>query len=373
MNRRRFIRESAGAGLVLGTCLPSLCSEMAAFGAPAELSRVEARYYKRLPDREIECNLCPKLCRLGDKERGYCGVRENQGGTYYTLVYGKACSLNVDPVEKKPFFHVLPGTNALSLATAGCNVNCKFCQNWQISQVRPEQVEHFDLPPDAVAAAAEKYGCPAVAYTYTEPVVFFEYMADSAVAARRRRIRNLVVTGGHVKPEPLRDLLDVVDAVKIDLKSFSKDFYAEYVRGDLGAVLEAIRIVAGSKVWLEVVYLVIPTLNDSPGEVREMSRWLKAEAGPDVPLHFSRFQPMYLVKNLPPTPVSTLERSRGIALEEGLRYVYIGNVPGHEAESTSCPNCRRVVVARSGYAVRKNDIRSGKCGFCGAPIPGIWA
>ncbi len=373
MNRRRFIRESAGAGLVLGAGLPSLCSEMAAFAAPAELSRVEARYYRKLADREIECQLCPKLCRLGDKERGYCGVRENQGGTYYTLVYGKACSLNVDPVEKKPFFHVLPATNALSLATAGCNVNCKFCQNWQISQVRPEQVESFDLPPAAVAAAAQRYGCPSVAYTYTEPIVFFEYMADAAVAARRKGVRNLVVSGGHVRPEPLEDLLQLVDAVKIDLKSFSKDFYAEYVRGDLGAVLEAIRIVAGSKVWLEVVYLVIPTLNDSPAEIREMSRWLRAEAGPDVPLHFSRFQPMYLVKNLPPTPVATLERARRIALEEGLNYVYIGNVPGHEAENTVCPACRRVVIARSGYAVRTNDVRSGKCGFCGAPIPGIWA
>jgi len=373
MNRRRFIRETAGAGLVLGTHLPSLCSEMAAFAAPADLSRVEARYYRKLPDREIECQLCPRLCRLGDKERGYCGVRENQGGTYYTLVYGKACSLNVDPVEKKPFFHVLPGTNALSMAAAGCNVNCKFCQNWQISQVRPEQVEHFDLPPRAVADTAERYRCPSIAYTYTEPIVFFEYMADSAAAARPKGIRNLVVSGGHVRPDPLKDLLKVVDAVKIDLKSFSKGFYAEYVRGDLAAVLEAIRITAASGVWLEVVYLVIPGLNDSPSEIREMSRWLKTEAGPDVPLHFSRFQPMYLVKNLPPTPVSTLERCRGIALEEGLRYVYIGNVPGHEAESTFCPACRRVVIARSGYAIRRNDVRSGKCGFCGGPIPGIWA
>lgn len=333
----------------------------------------EALLYKKLEDRKVHCFLCSHHCTIPDGKFGICRVRENKEGILYTHAYGELIAQNIDPIEKKPLYHFFPGSTSYSIATMGCNFQCGFCQNWQISQVRPEQVESFDLPPDAVAAAAEKYECPSVAYTYTEPVVFFEYMSDSAVAARRKRIRNLVVTGGHVKPEPLRDLLEVVDAIKIDLKSFSKDFYAEYVRGDLEAVLEAIRIVAGSKVWLEVVYLVIPTLNDSPVEIREMSRWLKAEAGPDVPLHFSRFQPMYLVKNLPPTPISTLERSRGIALEEGLRYVYIGNVPGHEAESTSCPDCRRVVVARSGYAVRKNDIRSGKCGFCGAPIPGIWA
>jgi pyruvate formate lyase activating enzyme len=372
VDRRGFIRRGAGTGLVLATNLPGLCSEMAAFASPSDLSRVEARYYRRLPDREVECTLCPRKCRLGDKERGYCGVRENEGGTYYTLVYGKACSLNVDPVEKKPFFHVLPGTSALSLATAGCNVNCKFCQNWQISQVRPEQVEHIDLPPAAVASTAASYKCPTVAYTYTEPVVYFEYMADAAVEARRRGVRSLVVTGGHINAEPLRDLLELVDAVKIDLKAFSKDFYADYVRGDLETVLESIRTVAASKVWLEVVYLVIPTLNDSPDEVRRMSRWLKDQAGPDVPLHLSRFQPMYLVRNLPPTPIATLERCRAIAREEGLRFVYIGNVPGHEAENTSCPSCGKAVVTRSGYTVRRNDIRGGKCGFCGASIPGIW-
>ena len=372
MKRRQFLGSSIGTGIILGTGLPSLCSGLAAFGEKANLSRVEARYYRKHPDRETECLLCQRRCKLGDKERGYCGVRENQGGTYYTLVYGKACSLNADPVEKKPFFHFLPGTNALSLATAGCNVNCRFCQNWQISQVRPEQVEAFDLPPVSVAELAEKYRCPSVAYTYTEPVVFFEYMYDSAKEVRKKGLRNLVVTGGHVEPEPLRDLVKVVDGIKIDLKAFSKSFYTEYVRGDLDTVLEAIRIVAKSKVWLEVVYLVIPTLNDSPAEIRDMSRWLRAEAGPDVPLHFSRFQPMYLVKNLPPTPVSTLEKARETALGEGLRFVYVGNVPGHDAESTSCPNCRKVIIRRTGYEVRANEIKHGKCGFCGIPIPGIW-
>jgi pyruvate formate lyase activating enzyme len=374
MNRRSFLRGAAGAGLALGAGLPA--AGRARLLLPADkpnLSRVEARYYVKLPDREIECRLCPRLCRLGDKERGYCGVRENDGGTYRTLVYGKVCSLNVDPIEKKPFFHVLPGASALSLATAGCNVNCKFCQNWEISQVRPEQIEAYDLAPEAAAERAVRAGCPAIAYTYSEPTVFYEYMYDTAVRARRRGVRSLVVTGGHINPEPLLDLLDVVDAVKVDLKGFTEAFYAEYVRGDLKPVLETIRAVARSKVWLEIVVLVIPTLNDRPEDLRGLCRWIRDEAGDGVPVHFSRFQPMYLLKNLPPTPVSTLEAARRIGLEEGLRYVYVGNVPGHEGENTYCPGCRGPVITRMGYRIEAVRLEKGRCAKCGTPIPGLWA
>jgi len=373
VNRRGFLRRAAGTGLAMGAGLPALCGRLAAWPAEADPSQVEARYYEKLPDREVECRLCPRLCRLGDKERGYCGVRENVGGTYYTLVYGKVCTLNADPIEKKPFFHVLPGTMALSMATAGCNVNCKFCQNWEISQVRPEQVEHIALAPEAAAARAAAAGCPSIAYTYSEPTVFFEYMYDTAVEARRRGLRSLVVTGGHINPEPLADLLGVVDAVKIDLKGFNEGFYRTYVRGALKPVLEAIRSVARSRVWLEIVYLVIPTLNDRPEIIREMARWIEDEAGPDVPLHFSRFYPMYLMKNLPPTPLSTLEAARETALAEGLRYVYIGNVPGHEAESTYCPGCGQAVIQRAGYSIEAIRLRKGECASCGTKIPGRWA
>ena len=373
MRRRDFVRGAAGVGLALGAGLPCLRGRLAALGAEPNLSRVEARYYVKLPDREVECRLCPRLCRLGDRERGYCGVRENIGGTYYTLVYGKVCSLNVDPIEKKPFFHVLPGTSALSLAAAGCNVNCKFCQNWEISQVRPEQIDHFDLTPDAAAARAKDSGCASIAYTYTEPTVFFESMYDTAVRSKRLGVKNVVVTAGHINPEPLADLLDVVDAVKVDLKGFTQDFYKEYVRGELKTVLETIQTVARSKVWLEIVYLVIPTLNDRMDLIREMAKWVRGEAGDDVPVHFSRFMPMYLVKNLPPTPVSTLEAARDAALDEGLRHVYIGNVPGHEGESTYCPGCGQAVVARTGYRVEAVKLKRGRCDKCGTPIPGIWA
>ena len=373
MKRRRFIQATAGAGLALGTNFGTALQNLSAFSQTANLSHVEARYYKKLPDREIECLLCPRKCRLGDKERGYCGVRQNDEGIYYTLVYGKACTMNVDPIEKKPFFHVLPQSQALSIATAGCNVNCKFCQNWEISQVRPEQVNHFDLPPQAVAEAALEYRCRTIAYTYSEPVIYYEYMFDTSVEARRKGLRNVVVTGGHINPEPLEALIKVVDAIKVDLKAFNQDFYKDYVRGELQPVLDAIRIIGRNKRWLEIVYLVIPTLNDDPDQARKMARWILKEVGPDTPLHFSQFHPMYLIKNLPPTPVSTLEKLRLIALQEGLHYVYLGNVPGHEGENTYCPGCKKVIIQRFGYEIKKIELKGGACKFCQTRIPGIWA
>lgn len=373
MDRRDFFRTVAGSSLLLGSGAGGSFGDLFAFQAEPNLSRVEAWYYKKHPDREVECLLCPRYCKLGDKERGYCGVRENSGGVYYTLVYGKACAMNVDPIEKKPFFHFLPRTKSLSIATAGCNVNCKFCQNWQISQVRAEQVRHFDLPPSEVVNSALKFDCPSIAYTYTEPVVFYEYMVDTSVEARRKGVKNCVVTGGHINPEPMLELTKVADAIKIDLKAFSEDFYKTYVRGELKPVLEAIKIVHQSQAWLELVYLVIPKLNDSPDEMRAMCRWIRKEVGPDVPLHFSRFFPMYLIKNLPPTPVSTLEKARDVAVEEGLLYVYIGNVPEHKAESTYCPRCKNLIIQRVGFDVKKIELENGKCRFCQTPIPGIWA
>jgi len=373
MKRRQFFKTTGGAALLASSGVPSFLMNLYALSEKANLSKVEARYYKKHPDREIECVLCPRFCKLGDKERGYCGVRENIGGKYYTLVYGKACAINVDPIEKKPFFHFLPNTNALSIATAGCNVNCKFCQNWEISQARPEQVQHYDFSPSTACKYAQEYKSPSIAYTYTEPIVFYEYMYDTSKEARLKKIKNVVVTGGHINPEPLQDLTKVVDAIKIDLKAFSQNFYTDYVRGELQPVLEAIKIVAKSNVWLEIVYLVIPTMNDSQNEIRRMCQWIMKETGPDVPLHFSRFHPMYLIKNLPPTPVSTLERSRRVALEEGFHYVYIGNVPNHEAENTFCPSCKNRVIHRVGYQIKKIELKGGRCKFCSTPIPGIWS
>jgi len=372
MNRRQFLKTASSAGIIATSGIAPLLMDAYAFSNNANLSKVEARYYKKLPEREIECILCPRFCKLGDKERGYCGVRENKGGTYYTLVYGKACSVHVDPIEKKPFFHFLPQSRTLSIASAGCNVNCKFCQNWEISQVRPEQIHHIDFPPDIVVASALKNKCPIIAYTYSEPIVFYEYMYDTSIKARKEGIKNVVVTAGHINPEPLEDLTKVVDAIKVDLKAFTQDFYKNYVRGKLESVLEAIKIIAKNKIWMEIVYLVIPTLNDNAEKIREMCQWILKELGPDIPIHFSRFYPAYLLKNLPPTPISTLEKAHSIALEEGIHYAYVGNVPGHKSESTYCHNCKKRIINRIGYYIQEINIKGGKCKFCKTPIPGIW-
>jgi pyruvate formate lyase activating enzyme len=333
---------------------------------------VEARFYEKLPYKKIRCKLCPRECVIDDHERGYCGVRENRGGTYYTLVHSRVCAVHIDPIEKKPLFHFHPGAMAFSIATAGCNVNCKMCQNWDISQSRPEQVRSNYLPPKDVASLAQQYRCPVIAYTYSEPVVFYEYMRDAADAARALGIKSVVVTGGFIQQDPLKKLCQGVDAIKVDLKAFSEKFYKEVVNGELKPVLDALVTMRKLGMWTEIVSLVIPTLNDSDAELREQARWVKTNLGADVPLHFSRFHPDYLLKNLPPTPLETLNRAKAIADAEGLHYVYLGNIPGHPAESTYCPKCRRVVIARVGFTVLEAHLRKGKCEYCQQPIPGVW-
>lgn len=332
----------------------------------------EARFYDKLPNKKIKCRLCPRACIVGDRERGYCGVRENRGGTYYTLVYARVCAAHVDPVEKKPLFHYLPGTMAFSVATAGCNVNCKFCQNWDISQSRPEQIPAEYLPPKRIAELAAQYHCPTIAYTYSEPVVFSEFIMDSADAGHEAGVRSIAVSNGYIQEEALRAAYGKMDAVKIDLKAFSDSFYAKVVTGQLKPVLETIVTLRKMGKWTEIVYLVIPTLNDTDDQFRGLAQWAKTNIGPDVPIHFTQFHPDYLLKNLPITPVATLERARAIAMAEGLHYVYIGNVPGHPAEHTYCPACGKVVVERIGMSMHTISIRRGACSFCNHPIPGIW-
>ena len=332
----------------------------------------EARFYEKLPYKKIKCKLCPRECVIDDRERGYCGVRENRGGVYYTLVYSRVCASHIDPIEKKPLFHFAPGTLAYSVATAGCNVNCKMCQNWDISQVRPEQVRNTELPPRQVVALARQSGCASIAYTYSEPVVFCEYVLDTAQAGRAAGVKSAVVTGGYIQEEPLKHLCARVDAIKVDLKAFSEKFYKEVVNGELKPVLQALATIRKQGTWNEIVYLAVPGLNDSDPEFQGLARWVNAELGPDVPLHFTRFYPNYLLKDLPPTPLTTLERAKAIADAEGLHYVYIGNVPGHPAENTWCPKCRRVVVERAGFVVKTMRLEQGRCPYCGLTIPGRW-
>ncbi len=327
---------------------------------------------KNSTTKKFAARLCPRECVIDDRERGYCGVRENREGIYYSLVYARPCALNVDPVEKKPLFHFLPGSRTFSIATAGCNVNCKFCQNWEISQVRPEEVRSIYTPPVKVARSAKTYDCRSIAYTYSEPTIFFEYMEDTAIAGSALGIKNVVVTAGYINKEPLLRLCQIVDAIKVDLKAFSESYYKNYVNGQLKPVLDSLITMRKQGIWTEIVYLVVPGLNDSDGEFSALVKWIRGDLGRDIPIHFTRFHPQYLLKNLPPTPIKTLEQAKAIADAAGLNYVYIGNVPGHPAENTRCPSCGKIVIQRTGFIVRENNISNGKCRFCSTIIAGRW-
>jgi pyruvate formate lyase activating enzyme len=333
----------------------------------------EAMHYEKKEEMKVLCKLCPKECSVADLERGYCGVRENIGGTYYTLVHSRPCTYHEDPIEKKPLFHFLPGTRAFSIATAGCNMECKFCQNWEISQFRPEQLRSLYLPPKDVHKAAKINKCHSIAYTYTEPVIYYEYVFDTAKMGKETGVRSVVISNGYIQEKPILELCQHLDGIKIDLKAFTEKFYKETCSGELKPVLKILQDIKKTGIWLEIVVLIVPTLNDSESEIKQMSQWIFRNLGPDVPVHFTRFHPTYKIKNLPPTPVPTLERSRNIALSEGLHYVYTGNVRGHAGENTYCPSCNKVVIKRYGYKVIQVSIKNGKCIHCGSVIPGVWS
>ncbi|MGR3179955.1 MAG: AmmeMemoRadiSam system radical SAM enzyme [Candidatus Anammoxibacter sp.] len=337
-----------------------------------EFPAVEAKYYKQLENERVECLLCPRNCKVADLERGYCGVRENRKGKYYTLVHSRVCASNVDPIEKKPLFHYLPGTKAFSIATAGCNIECKFCQNWQISQFRPEQLDNLKLSPKDVVTQARNTKCLTIAYTYSEPTIFYEYMYDTAIEANKAGIGSVMISNGYIKNEPLVDLCKHLSAVKIDFKAFSEKFYKETCSGELKPVLDTLLTLKKLGMWFEIVVLVIPTLNDSAKEFKAMCKWIKGNLGTDVPIHFTRFHPTYKIKNLPPTPVRTLENARNIAMEAGLNYAYVGNVPGHPGEHTYCPKCKDIIIKRIGHYVRDYSITDNKCDKCKHVIPGVW-
>jgi pyruvate formate lyase activating enzyme len=343
-----------------------------AFSFSDKLSSHEARHYKKLEEAGIECQLCPRKCQITDLERGYCGVRENRGDIYYSLIYGLPCAVNIDPIEKKPLFHFYPGTAAFSLATAGCNVNCKCCQNWDISQSRPEQTKNIILPPKEVVSLCREKKIPTIAYTYSEPVIFYEYMYDIAKLGHKYDIKSVMITGGYIQEDPLAELIPHLDAIKVDLKAIRSDYYRDYVDGELQPVLDRLVQMKKSGIWLELVYLVIPTLNDTDEEFKELAQWIKTNLGSDVPIHFSRFHPQYLLKNLPMTPENTLQRAHDICKAEGLDFVYLGNLPRHPAESTYCPQCGEVLIERLGYRVSIRKLDDNRCGACGREIPGLF-
>jgi len=342
-------------------------------GEEGRLNPTPARWNRSLANGWVECGVCPRSCKIGPDERGTCGTRENRAGRLYTLVHSRPCSLGLDPVEKKPFFHVLPGTLALSLATAGCNLECRACQNWEISQARPEQIPTIRLAPDEVIALARQKGAPLVACTYTEPVVFSEYVQDIAQAGRRAGVRTIMISNGYIQEQPLADLCREIAAFKVDLKGFDAGFFKQHTGGELSHVLETLRRLRRHGTWTEIVTLVIPTLNDSEAEVRALARFVRDELSADVPVHFTRFHPSYRLQNLPSTPVATLDRCRALALAEGLRFVYLGNVPGHPGENTYCPRCSKVLIRRVGMAVTENRMKAGACPDCEQRIPGLWS
>lgn len=334
----------------------------------------EARYYEKLADDVVRCRLCFKECRISDKERGWCGNRENVGGKLYTLVYGRPSAMQLDPVEKEPCYHMMPGLVILCIGTAGCNYECRCCHNWTLSQFRIEQIDYFVIPPQAAVAVAQKYRCMGVSFTYNEPTVFYEYMFDVMKACKHTGdIKTLFHTNGSLSPEPLQEILKITDAVTVDLKGFREELYRTHCSGKLEPTLNTLKAIRKAGVHLEIVDLVIPGRSDDLDDIREMCRWVKRELGDDVPMHFNRFMPAYKLRNLPQTPVNVLEQAHAIATKETeLKFVYVGNVPGHPFNSTYCPHCKKRIIHRLHFGLLSNDVENGKCRFCGCPIPGIW-
>ncbi|MCD6270981.1 AmmeMemoRadiSam system radical SAM enzyme [bacterium] len=332
----------------------------------------EAMYYEVLEGKIVRCNLCPNRCILSPGQIGNCRARKNIDGKLYSLVYGKIAAKHLDPIEKKPLYHFLPGTKAYSIATTGCNLRCKFCQNWQIAQVFPWEVKTIDMTPEQVVEEALKSGAQSIAFTYTEPVVFYEFMLNTAKLAKEKGLKTVMITSGYINPEPLKNLLKYLDAVKIDFKGFSDKFYQKMTMGHVQPVLDAMKIVKESGKWLEIVNLIIPGENDSDEDIRNLALWVKENLGEDVPVHFTRFHPDYKLLNTPPTPIETLKRAREIAMEVGLKYVYTGNVYDPEGSTTYCPESREVAIKREGFFVIENNLdEEGKCPS-GEKIPGVW-
>jgi len=370
-SRRDFLQALGLAGLAGGIC----GAPGSAYGTAATdlLPAREALYYKPMAHRLVRCGLCPRHCVVSPGERGHCGVRENRDGKYVTLVYGRPVAINNDPIEKKPLFHVYPGSKAFSIATVGCNIDCKCCQNWDISQAKPEVAKGPLVSPERIADAAQAAGSKVVAYTYNEPTIFYEYMTDCAKATKARGLGNVVISNGFIEAAPHQALLPSLTAYKVDLKAFTQDFYGNICNGRIDPVKATLRRLKDNGVWFEIVNLMIPTLNDNMDDIKRMANWVATELSPDVPIHFTRFHPMYKLRNLPRTPPATLAAARETAMQEGCKFVYTGNLPGNEGEHTYCPLCKKVVIKRYGHMVVENRLNDGACPDCTCAIPGVWA
>jgi len=411
LSRRNFIKRTAQFGIILGgtgiavsnphilgsltstrasSFLDSLIDEGLLQNAPTARywiststknvnclnchSRDEVEINKPYKHNEdiIKCLLCAQGCIIKNGEKGKCRARVNINGKLKSLVYGHPVAIHIDPIEKKPFYHFLPGAEAYSLATAGCPLSCKFCQNWEISQAKPEDFSTNFIPPETIAQTSYKKNVPVIAFTYNEPTVFTEYLIDIAKYAKEKRIRSVLISCGFMNSEPLTEMCEVLSAIKIDLKGYSEDFYKKVCNAELNPVLKTIKQISKTKVHLEIVNLVVPTLNDSKEMLTGLAKWIADELGYDIPVHFTRFHPDYKLLNLPPTPISKLEQARDIAMDNGIRYAYIGNVPGHEGNNTYCPSCKKAIIKRTSFFIMENHILNGKCEYCKFPIAGVW-
>lgn len=386
LQRREFLTQSA-AVLAMGPFLagcdrlrdsaetgadPSAVTGATPKMAPA-IPAGEARYYETLPGDSVQCRLCFRECILPPGGRSPCRVRENRQGQLFSLVYGRPSAVHLDPVEKEPMHHMLPGENILCVGTAGCNFFCRQCHNWHLSQRTPEEMGRvYNLPPHDLVALARRQRAPIISFTYNEPTIFIEYMTDIARLAQAENIRILFHSNGAMSEEPLKEWLTLATAACIDLKGFTEEVYRSLASARLAPVLKNLETIKQA-VWLELVNLIIPTVNDDPNDIRRMCRWIRETLGPDTPIHFSRFTPAYRLTQLPPTPVHTLEIAYEIASEEGLEFVSIGNVPGHQRNSTFCPGCGERIIHRRHFHVLENRVENGGCAFCGRAVPGIWS
>ena len=333
----------------------------------------EARWWNPLGGDRIECTLCPRHCRLRDGQAGFCSVRGNRGGRMRLLVHGRSSGFCVDPIEKKPLAQFLPGSRVLSFGTVGCNLACRFCQNWRISRARPDRVESDPVAPEWIAAEAERLDCRSVAFTYNDPVVFAEQALEVAAACRALNVRTVAVTAGYICPEPRAEFFAGMDAANVDLKGFSEEFYGRQCGARLGPVLDTLEFLhSETRVWLEVATLLIPGLNDSFEELDRLTDWFAEHLGPEVPWHFTAFHPDYHLLDRPPTPTDTLARARHLARMKGLHYVYTGNVHDRDGGRTRCPQCGRCVIDRDGYRLTGWHLREGCCEYCGGVIAGVF-
>ncbi|MBA7629561.1 hypothetical protein ES703_37060 [subsurface metagenome] len=331
----------------------------------------EAMFYTATP-RGVKCGICPNECTLRPGQISDCRNRVNHEGKLYSIAYGNPCAVHVDPIEKKPLLHFYPKSKAFSIATAGCNFVCLNCQNWEISQTSPKKTRNFDLMPEKVVDSCMQYNCQSIAYTYSEPVSFYEYMYDTSKLAHQNNIKNVMVSNGYINEEPLKKLAPYLDAANIDLKGFDNDIYLRLNAGKLQPVLDTLITLKDNDVWIEITNLIVPSWTDDFDMIKRMCAWLVTNGFAGYPLHFSRFHPMYKLTQLPETPLHTLIKARDIALKEGCKYVYVGNIPGKGMENTVCPNCKEVVVERRGYTILKYQITKGKCTYCDTKINGLW-